>query len=248
MTDGIAALSFLEQFKESFGNSPEGVYSGHDTNGRYGSRASLLRANDLEHILETRTYLYPSGRIRRVARVLTDAYGTNPVRIEEWNEDGSRHYITSYAGAGEWVWEKAIDHRTGAERLWVNRDSFIFILVTEDTVRALENGAFDPQDLYDMKWEDVREAVLELLGAARVVPALPFTVIDSLGTNRLLKLDWRIRRPSTRAASWCFLELHCTTTGKVSYLRVPPNFTDIMSAIAWTFGMDKENYKLEEET
>lgn len=240
--------SFIEQFRETFGNGPEGSYSGYDTNGRYESRAFLLPGNDLEHILESRMYLYPSGRVRRAARVVTDAYGTNPVRIEEWSEDGSRHGITSYAGAGEWVWEKVIDYRTGREKIWINRDSFIFFVIPEDMIRSLETGEFDPARLLDIRWPDVREAILELLGAVKVVPALPFTAVDSLGPNKLLQLDWRCRWPLTRMAPWSFLELHCTTTGKASYLRVPPGFSDIMSAIAWTFGMDKESYKLEVET
>lgn len=172
----------------------------------------------------------------------------NFTRIEEWSADGSRQYITGYGGANEWLWKKSINHITGCEKLSVNRDSFIFFSVPEDMIRSLEIGKFEPDWLLEIRWEDTREAILGILGATRAVTGLPMQTIDRFGPNRLLQLEWRDRWGAPRMGPWCFLELHCTSATKVSYLRVPPVFTDALSAIAWTFSMDKENYLLDRET
>lgn len=241
-------ISYFELLKQNIGGGHSVIHHGYDMFGHYQAEATLHREGEAEHLLEVRRYQYPSGRLRRMAWILSGEGVEGVLRVEEWSEDGGRHQITSCAGDGEWLWEKVIDHQSGVVRTLLNRESFVFTSLMEDVVRTLEDGTFDPGSLYDLKWEDVREAVLEVLGASRVVPALPFETVGSLGANRLLKLDWRLRRPSTKAAPWCFLELHCTTTGKVSYLRVPPSLSDIMSAIAWTFRMEKEDYLLEQET
>jgi hypothetical protein len=248
MTEEKTAPSFIEQFRDNFLNGSEASYLGDDSNGRYESIASLPHESDADYIIETRRYFYPDGRLRRMARILNEAHGESLLRTEEWSEDGSRRHITSYGDEDEWLWEKTTDLKAGYEKLAINHDCFVFFSISEDLIRSLEAGEFQPEWLLEIRWEDAREAILEILGAARAVSGLPMQTVDQWGPNRLIKMEWRDRWGEPRMEPWCFLELHCTTSGKISYLRVPPGFSDIMSAVAWTFGMDKKNYRLEEET
>jgi len=244
----VVPRSFFELLRENCAANDQVVFSGSDGFGRYDAEAIVYRERDTDHVLETRRYFYDSGCLQRIAWFLNEGFGEGILRVEEWSEDGMRHQITSYAGAGEWLWERVIDHKRGITRTWVNRDSFIFFAAPEDTVSALEDGTFLPARLLDIRWADVREAILEILGPAKVIPEFPMETVDSLGPNRLLRMDWKNWWKSSRAQDWCFLELHCTTTGKVSYLRVPPASNDIMSAVAWTFRMQKEDYFPDQET
>jgi hypothetical protein len=195
-------------------------------------------------LIETRRYFNSDGRVWRIEKIEDTAV----LRAWEFLADGTLRRITSFDAMGDWIWEKTINPVTGHSRLSINRDNFLFFDIAIDLIGSIEKGKFIPGQMLDIKWEGVREAILEILGAAKVVPELPMTTVDSLGPNRLLKMEWKDRWGEPRMDPWCFLELHCTTIGKVSYLRVPPIYTDSMSAIAWTFGMDKEDYQLEMET
>lgn len=195
-------------------------------------------------MIETRRYFDPDGLLWRIEKI----EDTTVLMAWEYSAEGTLRRITSFDTMGDWIWEKAINPRTSHVRLSINRDSFLFFDISNDLIGSIETGKFIPSQLLDVKWEGVREAILEILGAVKVVPELPMTAVESLGANRLLKMEWKDRWGEPRMEPWCFLELHCTTTRKVSYLRVPPIFNDIMSAIAWTFGMDKGNYRLEVET
>jgi hypothetical protein len=242
----ITPLFFLDFHVEGLDkNLPrkEVTFSGMDSHGRYKAQALVNQEDDLVNIIETRRYFYENGRIRRIARTLNDVM----VKTEEWSEDGCWHRFTSYDEIGDWLGKKTIDLKTGIEKILINREAWMFGAVQEEFVRPLETGEFQSEQLFDVKWEDVREAILEILGAARTVPGLPMETIDQLGPNRLVKMEWWDMRGSPRMPPWCFLELCCTSTGKVSYLRVPPEFSDIMSAIAWTFGLNGNEYKPEVE-
>ena len=243
----VTPLFFLDFHVEGLDKNLPGkevTFSGMDSHGRYKAQALVNQEDDLLNIFETRRYFYENGRIRRIARTLNDVM----VKTEEWSEDGCWHRFTSYDEIGDWLGKKTIDLKTGIEKILINREAWMFGAVQEEFVRPLETGEFQSEQLFDVKWEDVREAILEILGAARVVPGLPMQTIDRLGQNRLLRMEWRDRWGAPRMEPWCFLEFHCASTGKISYLRVPPGFSDIMSAIAWTFEMDKHNYQLEVET
>ena len=222
---------------------PEGsrVVAGYDAYGYYKSQVIML---DEEHFLETRSYYYQNGQPKRITRLLNEEL----IRSDEWNADGRRKITTSYSRLEEWVWEKVIDSTAGPERITINRDSFMFFSLPEDLIRSLESGEFDPSRLLEIKWESVRETILEMLGAAIVVPKLPMQAVDQIGPNRLLRMEWQDLWGAPRMDPWCFLELHCNSTGKVSYLRVPPGFSETLSAIAWTFNMDKQNYLPTRET
>ncbi|HOW59804.1 MAG TPA: hypothetical protein PLO78_08805 [Candidatus Omnitrophota bacterium] len=242
---GAIPLSFWEYLTgQSIGNT-SAMVSGCDGYGQY---VSQIADHGTDCIYETRSYFYASGKLKRIAAIIHEGYGESLIRSEEWGENGAGRIITHYSDIGEWLWVKVINQKTGAEKVVVNRDSFSFFSVPEDLVHSLENDEFRSARLLEIKWEGVREAILEILGAAKVVPGLPMQTIDQIGPNRLLRIEWRDMWGAPRMDSWCFLELHCTTTEKVSYLRVPPVFNDIMSAVAWTFRMQKEDYFPDQET
>jgi hypothetical protein len=45
-----------------------------------------------------------------------------------------------------------------------------------------------------------------------------------------------------------FIKVECPSTGRETLLRVPPNITKAMAAIAWTFGLEPHEYMLDAET
>ena len=226
-------------------NEKESFFSGQDHEGAYQAHILMYREDDLGHMLVTKRYFYSSRRLKRVVKTLDE----DLIWIEDWSEDGAHHWTSSCAGEDGWVWKKWINPKTGAERLLINRESYVFWGMPENLIVSLEAGEFHSKRLLEIRWEDEREAILEILGASKVASELPAVMVDSLGPNRLLRMEWRDRWGDPRMDDWSFLEFHCASTGKVSYLRVPPRFNDIMSAIAWTFGMDdKEQYQLEVET
>jgi len=245
----LIPLSFQDFLMEGLGNNlpeKEVTFSGIDLHGRYKAQV-LFKEKDwlpilaniedyLPDILETRRYFYENGQIRRIAKTLND----RAVSIEEWSEDGVSQRITCYEEEGEWIWKKNADHRTHQEGIFISSESYFFSTLSEEHIQALESGRFHPELPFEKMDDSCKEAILEILGAERAATQLSVEIIDSFGSNRLLR--------ASLARAWRFLELHCSSTGKISYLRVPPDFNDVLSAIAWTFSMNKENYQLEAET
>lgn len=228
---------FLEQ---DLTEGKENLFSGQDCYGCY----KAYGQRDSTNMLVIRRYFYPNGRLKRMGRFLNEGL----IRTEEWSENGGRQCITSYDGAEEWLWEKDIDYTRQKERFSINQDAFVFRGIPEGHIRALEDGDFNPAWLLESMGGGFREIVLEVLGVAKVIPSLPMIEIDHCGPNRLLRFSWEALSGNRHDEPWVFAEVHCTSTGKITYLRVPPGFSDIMSAIAWTFETDKENYLLDEET
>lgn len=245
---GNDPVSFLDHLSQNPIEEGAAVFTGHDLHGPYQAQASFYQDSDTRHVLEIRRYFSPAGNLNRITELINESFGERPIRIQEFSEEGRLKRLVVYGRAGEWVWEKTIDLNTGLERVCVNRTCFEFFSIPEDLIQSIEDGYFNPESLLDIRWEDVREIILEILGAARLIPGLPMNIVDRFGQNLLLKMNWEDRWGAPRMEPWCFLKLHCTTTQKVSYLRVPAMFTDTLSAIAWTFGMDKETYRLDQET
>lgn len=242
---GAIPRSFWEYLLVQSIENTHAIVSGSDGCGQY---VSQIADHGTDYVLETRNYFYPSGKLKRIATIIHEGDSESLIRSEEWDEKGVGRIVTHYSDIGEWLWVKLINPKTGAEKVMVNRDGFLFFSIPEDLIQSLENGEFRSERLLEIKWEGVREAILEILGASKVVPDLPMQTVDQIGPNRLLRMEWHDLWGAPRMDPWCFLELQCTTTGKISYLRVPSWFNDLMAAIAWTFRMRKDDYFLDQET
>ena len=235
----ISPLSFLDFLIEGLDkNIPEKevTFSGMDCHGRYEAQALVNQEDYDPNVFETRRYFYENGRIRRIAKTFNE----REIKIEEWSEDGITQRITCYDDEGGLIWEKNIDHRTRHERIRINRESYFFSIFDEECLQAFENGRFHSTIPFEIMDDSYKEEILEILGTEKAATQLPVEIIDCFGPNRLLK--------SLVASEWCFLELHCSSTGKTSYLRVPPRSSDVIYAIAWTFRMDRKDYVLSKET
>lgn len=231
---------FLTEGLDDDSDEKEVVFWGLDRYGRFESEARVLLDYDLVNVFETRRYFHLDGRLRRVARVRNEML----IRTEEWSETGDQHRIISYGDSEEWIYEKVDGRYFQHGILSINRDSPVFSSLPEEDVRALADGKLDARRLPGIRDEGLREMIFEIMGAGKIAPALPLVSVDQSGPNRLLSYYW-----DSGGEPWYFLELHCTSTGKVSYLRVPPGFYSVLDAIAWTFGMeDKKQYQLEVET
>ena len=90
---------------------------------------------------------------------------------------------------------------------------------------------------------EVRRVCLEELGYGRFLNQLEHEVIDKDGDYELVKVDWHAKeRPIA------LVKVKCPSTGAFYVLRVPLSVKSVREAVAWTFGMSKNDYKPEEES
>jgi hypothetical protein len=94
---------------------------------------------------------------------------------------------------------------------------------------------------------EVRRVMLERYGVGRYLEDSGARVIHSSGNNILYKQDL----PNDESIV-CVRVLNSTPEPdgelKSYFLRVPPDIVDADAAVAWTFGMDKAEYKPSIET
>jgi hypothetical protein len=131
------------------------------------------------------------------------------------------------------------------------------------------------EDILKIRNAEVRRSVYEILGGDRFAELLDLEVINIAtlesktvpsGNHHELRMITRdngdpfisqkqevmllrSREPDEIAGDYIsFVRVVCHSTGHVHHLGVPNTFTDALSALAWTFGMSKEEYKPELET
>ena len=89
----------------------------------------------------------------------------------------------------------------------------------------------------------LRRRWIEHYGPERIMEDLGANVVDKDGTSTLYTI------PLNRGEEpLVYVQVEDTTTGKQYYLRVPPHIKTCKRAIAWTFGLEPDEYKPEKET
>lgn len=89
----------------------------------------------------------------------------------------------------------------------------------------------------------VRRALLKMMGYERFLSQLPDSVIHRDGNYSL----HRVKNPFTEIEPMVFLKVKCSSTGAWYVLRVPPQMRTCRRALAWTFGMNSKEYRLDDE-
>ena len=91
-----------------------------------------------------------------------------------------------------------------------------------------------------------RRVMAERIGLERIFSEANVKLLDSdidySGERQLLRLTLNSDEPIV------VVKVICPSTGRVYFLRVPPDCTNIQNAIAWTFGLSGSQYKPVVET
>jgi hypothetical protein len=89
----------------------------------------------------------------------------------------------------------------------------------------------------------IRRILLEELGYERFAHELGGICLDKDGDQQLLRIDWhKDEEPLV------LVKVQCPSTSAFYTLRVPPYMSSVHEAVAWTFGMLKNQYHPQEET
>ncbi len=91
---------------------------------------------------------------------------------------------------------------------------------------------------------EVRRIIQERLGPDRFIALVGGTCIDRGQRGKLLAVD--LGDDPERVAH--YIHVQDTSTERQYYLRVPPSISRADEAVAWTFGLDEQEYQPEQET
>ena len=115
-------------------------------------------------------------------------------------------------------------------------------------VRVDKKIILHPEKLTKKDWmnesnQEVRRVIQEQMGE-RFVKAIGSKEIHKSSRGRLVEID--ISPDPEKVAR--YVEVQDSSTARKYFLRVPPGTQTADEAVAWTFGLDVESYKPEQET
>jgi hypothetical protein len=108
--------------------------------------------------------------------------------------------------------------------------------------RILNTRGLTAQDIIGIGNAEVRRTCLELVGYSWFLSKLDHQIIDRAGDYELVSINWHKKEEPIY-----LVKVKCPSTGAFYTLRVPPRMKTVKDAVAWTFGMDKNEYNPESE-
>ena len=104
------------------------------------------------------------------------------------------------------------------------------------------------EDLINETNAEKRRAMMEKLGGERFIKLLDVIEVnrDFVGVEEYRQeiTLWRTREKDSIANEYIqFVHVTCHSTGREYYLCVPADIVDAASAVAWSFGKSKDEYK-----
>ena len=161
--------------------------------------------------------------------VATSWYPSGRIKSEERFQSGLFHGINTY-------WDE--NGKQSGKQLFIRGH-----LINTKVNRLINSGELTAKHLLKINNAEVRRVCLEELGYGRFLNQLEHEVIDKTGDYELVKVRWHIKeRPIA------LVKVKCPSTGAFYVLRVPLSMKTVQEAVAWTFGMSKNDYKPEEES
>jgi len=109
--------------------------------------------------------------------------------------------------------------------------------------KKLKYNKLRAKDIMHCRNVEVRRSLLERFGYEKFLIELKGRTIHSDGSSRLVLLDWYEHEEPIK-----LVRVKDASTERYYVLRVPPDAKTCKEAIAWTFGMNKEEYNLNKET
>ncbi len=204
---------------------------------------------------------YPSGKLKKVCHYKIGKYHGERT---DWYENGVKrlqcHYIEDqFHGAyEEWYGNGQIKEsqnyvqgrRHGEYYRWMpdgrkySRRCFVRgVEIPAGIFKLIESDRLTSQDILKIDNSEVRRIALEHLGYARFLSQVDHQVIERVGDQELVRIDWHKNEEPI-----FLVKVKCPSTGAFYTLRVPPDAKSIQEAIAWTFWLKPQAYKPEKET
>jgi len=108
--------------------------------------------------------------------------------------------------------------------------------------KKLKNKTLRAKEIMNCRNAEIRRALLERFGYEKFLAEIKGFTIHSDGNSRLVKIEWKNEEPIK------LVKVKDSSTDRFYVLRVPPNVKTCREAVAWTFGLTKEEYKPIKET
>ena len=161
--------------------------------------------------------------------VATSWYPNGRIKSEEKFNSGRFHGINTY-------WDE--NGQQSGKQLFIRGH-----LINTKINHLINSGELTAKHILKINNAEVRRVCLEELGYGRFLNQLEHEIIDRAGDYELVKVRWHIKeRPIV------LVKVKCPSTGAFYVLRVPPSAKTVREAVAWTFGMSKNDYMPEEES
>ena len=109
--------------------------------------------------------------------------------------------------------------------------------------RLLDSGRLSAKHIKRMRNTAVRRIFLEEFGYERFLLEVEHEIIDTHEDSDLLKVDWHPQEEPLY-----LVRVRCPSTGAFYTLRVCPEAKTVRQAIAWTFGLNEDEYQPQEES
>lgn len=106
-------------------------------------------------------------------------------------------------------------------------------------VKSLE-GVVSAKEILSLKNLEIRREAVDRYGEERFMEDLGAEIIDKNNDNYLMRVE--------QEPPFVFLKLKDSSTDRRYMLRVPPEIKSVLGGIAWSFGLEENDYKPEVET
>ena len=182
-------------------------------------------------------YWYENEKPQEISVYVNGSYGGTRTT---WYPNGSMqlqcHYRNGLLHGSEKEWSE--DGKLKLNKAYVNG-----MAIPVWVNNLLVSGSLKAEHILKISNTAVRRLCLEELGYGRFLAQMKHEIIDKDGEYELVKIDWHKREESIH-----LVKVKCPSTGAFYTLRVPPTVKTVKKAIAWTFGLNQDDYKPELET
>ena len=117
------------------------------------------------------------------------------------------------------------------------------IVATDARFLRIKSESLTARDIITIQNATIRQFFLEEFGYERFLQQMPHIIIERDGEQELICINWHAGEEPIY-----LVKVKCPSVGVFYTLRVPPEMNTVKEAIAWTFGLNKIEYKPEIET
>ena len=143
--------------------------------------------------------------------------------------------------------ELNVNYDSGYTEMFTEMESLVE--VTETLYKLFKTKKYDIKNVLKLENAEVRRAVIEYIGINEFLESANPKTLDESPFGRLVKIkspegDWNTPKDEDIVAVY----VKDSSTPRRYFLRVPPKTKTAKEGVAWTFGLDEQEYKPSEET
>ena len=109
-------------------------------------------------------------------------------------------------------------------------------------INLLIKPGLKAKNIVNCKNQAIKRVLIDRFGFKKLINELHGTVINQYKKSKLIKIDIKENE------NLVVVKVVCPSTNDTYLLRVPPSMKNFQQAIAWTFGLNKEDYNPVKET